>query len=65
MGKGKTGMASGLPFCHKLRSVGAMYRPLRFEFPGALFHLASRAAWRKPILVDADNRRALLEVFEL
>lgn len=39
-----------------------MARPLRIEFPGAVYHVTSRGDRREPIFVDDDDRQALLEV---
>jgi putative transposase len=39
-----------------------MARPLRIEFPGAIYHVTSRGDRREPIFVDDDDRRALLGV---
>jgi REP element-mobilizing transposase RayT len=39
-----------------------MARPLRIEFPGAVYHVTSRGDRREPIFVDDEDRRALLEV---
>ena len=39
-----------------------MSRPLRIEFPGAIYHVTSRGDRREPIFVDDDDRRALLAV---
>jgi putative transposase len=39
-----------------------MSRPLRIEFPGAVYHLTSRGDRREPIYVDDDDRRAWLAV---
>ena len=39
-----------------------MSRPLRIEFPGALYHVTSRGDRREPIFLDDEDRRALLEV---
>ncbi len=39
-----------------------MSRPLRLEFPGALYHLTARGDRREPIFEDDDDRHALLEV---
>jgi REP element-mobilizing transposase RayT/DNA-directed RNA polymerase specialized sigma24 family protein len=39
-----------------------MARPLRIEFPGAVYHVASRGDRREPIFVDDGDRRGLLEV---
>lgn len=39
-----------------------MARPLRIEFPHAVYHLTSRGDRREPIFLDDDDRRAFLEV---
>jgi putative transposase len=39
-----------------------MSRPLRIEFPGALYHLTSRGDRREPIYRDDDDRRCHLAV---
>jgi len=39
-----------------------MARPLRIEFPGAVYHVTSRGNRGEPIIVDEEDRRALLEV---
>jgi putative transposase len=39
-----------------------MTRPLRIEFPGAIYHVTSRGDRREPIFVDDEDRRALLSV---
>lgn len=39
-----------------------MSRPLRIEFPGAVYHVTSRGDRREPIFVDDMNRRMLLDV---
>lgn len=39
-----------------------MTRPLRIEFPGAVYHVTSRGDRREPIYVDDEDRRALLDV---
>ena len=39
-----------------------MARPLRIEFPGAVYHVTSRGDRREPIFVDDADRRALLDV---
>jgi putative transposase len=39
-----------------------MSRPLRIEFPGAVYHLTSRGDRREPIFVDDDDRHALLTI---
>ncbi len=39
-----------------------MARPLRIEFPGAVYHVTTRGDRREPIFVDDEDRRALLRV---
>ena len=39
-----------------------MSRPLRIEFPGAVYHVTSRGDRREPIFVDDEDREALLAV---
>ena len=39
-----------------------MARPLRIEFPGAVYHVTARGDRREDIFVDDEDRRALLEV---
>ncbi len=39
-----------------------MARPLRIEFPGALYHVTSRGDRREPIVLDDEDRGALLAV---
>ncbi|KQV92860.1 transposase [Rhizobacter sp. Root1221] len=41
-----------------------MARPLRIEFPGAIYHVTSRGDRREPIFVDDNDRHALLAVLE-
>lgn len=41
-----------------------MARPLRIEFPGALYHVTSRGNARQAILVDDRDRAAFLAVLE-
>jgi putative transposase len=41
-----------------------MTRPLRLEFPNALYHLTSRGDRREPIYEDDADRVAWLEVFD-
>ena len=41
-----------------------MSRPLRIEFPGAIYHVASRGDRREPIFEDDTDRAALLGVVE-
>lgn len=39
-----------------------MARPLRIEFPNAVYHVTSRGDRREPIFVDDEDREALLRV---
>src|SRR4051794_14849068 len=39
-----------------------MARPLRIEFPGAVYHVTSRGDRGEPIFVDDEDRQGLLEV---
>jgi len=39
-----------------------MARPLRIEFPGAVYHVTSRGDRREPIFVDNEDRHGLLEI---
>lgn len=39
-----------------------MSRPLRIEFPGAIYHITSRGNRRAAIFADAQDRRRMLEV---
>jgi putative transposase len=41
-----------------------MTRPLRIEFPGAIYHLTSRGDRREPIFEVDSDRAALLSVLE-
>ena len=40
-----------------------MARPLRLEFPGALYHVTSRGNARQKIFLDAEDRHLFLDVF--
>lgn len=40
-----------------------MARPLRLEFPGALYHLTARGNRREAIYLDERDCQAFLEVF--
>src|SRR5712691_10295212 len=40
-----------------------MARPLRLEFPGALYHVTSRGNARQKIFLDAQDRHLFLDVF--
>ncbi|MBN2491486.1 MAG: transposase [Planctomycetes bacterium] len=39
-----------------------MARPLRIEFPGALYHVTSRGNEKRPIVIDDDDRRLFLGI---
>ena len=39
-----------------------MARPLRIEFPGAVYHVPSRGDRREPIFVDDQDRHGFLDV---
>ncbi|MBM4307618.1 MAG: transposase [Deltaproteobacteria bacterium] len=39
-----------------------MARPLRIEFPGAVYHVTSRGNERKPIFKDDQDRKILLDI---
>ena len=39
-----------------------MARPLRIEFPGAVYHVTARGDRREPIFVDDEDRHALLQI---
>lgn len=41
-----------------------MARPLRLEFPGALYHVTSRGDRREDIYLDANDRQAWISVLE-
>ena len=38
-----------------------MARPLRIQFPGAVYHVISRGNERKPIVRDDDDRKKRLD----
>lgn len=40
-----------------------MARPLRIEFPGAIYHITSRGNAREPIFLDIKDRRKFLHIF--
>jgi REP element-mobilizing transposase RayT len=40
-----------------------MSRPLRVEYPGAIYHVTSRGNARQPIFGDDEDREMLLSVF--
>ena len=39
-----------------------MARPLRIEFPGAVYHVTARGDRREPIFVDDQDRHLLLDI---
>ncbi len=41
-----------------------MARPLRIQYPGALFHITSRGNERKKIYLDDSDRKKFLEILE-
>jgi putative transposase len=41
-----------------------MYRPLRIQFPGEIYHATSRSGRREPIFEDDSDRDAPLSVLE-
>jgi putative transposase len=51
-----------LPFASLRNTVTVMARPLRIEFPGAVYHVTSRGDRREAIFVDDEDRRSLLDV---
>ena len=51
-----------LPFASSSFKLCPMSRPLRIEFPGAIYHVTSRGDRREPIFVDDEDRHALLAV---
>jgi hypothetical protein len=42
--------------------IVTMARPLRIEFPGALYHVTSRGNARAPIFLEDCDRRLLLRI---
>jgi REP element-mobilizing transposase RayT len=42
-----------------------MARPLRIEYPGALYHITNRGNERKSIFVDAQDRETFLETLSI
>jgi len=41
-----------------------MARPVRIQYPGALFHITSRGNQRKKIYLDDSDRKKFLEILE-
>jgi hypothetical protein len=44
-------------------SVSSMARPLRIEFPGALYHLTSRGNESRPIFLDNKDTKKGTDLF--
>ena len=42
-----------------------MARPLRIEYPGAIYHITSRGNARQPIFEDDEDRKTFLELIDL
>ena len=57
------GVGSGLVFCLQSTYHLLMARPLRIEFPGAVYHVTSRGDRREPIFVDDEDCEAMLAVW--
>lgn len=55
-------MGSGLAMPYIMRRMISMARPLRIEFPGALYHIASRGNAREDIFLDKADRVVFQEV---
>ena len=53
---------SGLAFEPLPLYSSRMARPLRIEFPGAIYHVTSRGDRREPIFVDDVDRESLIAV---
>jgi putative transposase len=53
--------SQGLAF-RKKGLDGEMSRPLRIEFPGAVYHVTARGDRREPIFLDDGDRESLLRV---
>ena len=53
---------SGLDYCSRLDQYPSMARPLRIEFPDAIYHITSRGDRREPIFEDDEDRRGFLTV---
>ena len=49
-------MGSGLPFSPNVTYAPSMARPLRIEFPGAVYHVTSRGDRREPIVLGDEDR---------
>ena len=58
-----TGSGGQILFCAcRCARVGGMVRPLRLEFPGALYHVNARGNARRAIVVDDEDRQGFLDV---
>ena len=53
---------SGLALRHCTAILCPIARPLRIEFPGALYHVTSRGNGRADIYLDKNDRRTFLDV---
>ena len=51
-------------FTAGLLSSHPMSRPLRFEFPGAVWHLYNRGVNRQDIFFDDDDRNLFLDILK-
>ena len=57
-------MGSGLALLHYSVILCPMARPLRIEFPDALYHVTSRGNARADIYLDNSDRQTFLDVLE-
>ena len=55
-------MGSGLVFCTVLYYISVMARPLRIEYPGALYHITSRGSAGQDIFLDDADRQRFLAI---
>ena len=53
-------MGSSLVITHSLEYIGRMARPLRLEFPHAVYHVTSRGNARQKIVRGDSDRQAFL-----
>ena len=58
--KGKIG--SVLDFISTIVFISPMARPLRLEFPGALYHITSRGNAKQEIFLNDDDRTSFLNL---
>jgi hypothetical protein len=61
--KGHGRKGAGLAFILFIRYPATMSRPLRLEFPDAIYHITSRGDRREDIYEDDDDRSDFLDVF--